>query len=98
MGRGLGFETVNGDGENGAGHVGLPVSVAGPIARAGHAGGRTAIIPVPVPPMSVGGFTTVATQPQRWTALATLDRETAAKSISHREQMVREERSVLSAP
>ena len=89
MGRGLGFETVNGEGESGAGHVGLPVSVAGPTARAGQTEQGTGIIPLPVPPMSVGGFTTVATQPQRWTALGTLYREAAVKSISHSKHGVR---------
>ena len=40
----LGVETLNGEGESGAGHVGLPVSVAGPTARAGQTGQGNGII------------------------------------------------------
>ena len=40
----FGVETMNGEGESGAGHVGLPVSVAGPTARAGQTGQGNGII------------------------------------------------------
>jgi len=55
----LGVEPVNGEGESGAGHVGLPLSVAGPTARADGTRDRYHL-PLPVPPQSVGGFTAEA--------------------------------------